>query len=148
MCSDLHILRLTASRGIVGSGITIASVPTIARGSTPAIATGITIGRSGAPAIAIVAARTPSAVVTVTRRELLKVGVGLELEVLAGFTLRNIHLKEVGDLLLRLEEGASEDAGNGLVLVSVERCSEAAVTDAASTTCRRYSGQKKVRHKG
>lgn len=131
----------------------------VSGGSTPAVATGIaaSITATSAPSTASVTATstpgiatttitgTPGAITTVTVSgiELLEIGVGLELEVLAGLALGNVGLKEIGDLLIGLEKSAGEDTGDGLITLSVKRGGKTAMTNAAGTTFRRELSQYK-----
>jgi hypothetical protein len=65
----------------------------------------------------------------------IKIGLGLELDISLRCTGRLILLQKVGDLLVRLQQRASENRSNRLITVRVERRRETAMANASGATC-------------
>lgn len=119
----------TSSSGITTTAPGVSSVTTTSRGltATPSIAsitTSITIGIASPAATGI----TTSNVLILLRRKL---------EILKLITLRHVLLKELRDLLLRLQQRTDQDGSQRLIALGVKGCCQTAVTNATGTTFRR-----------
>lgn len=64
-----------------------------------------------------------------------KVRLRLKLDAFAGDDVGFVDFEKLGNLLVRLKQGAGEHAGDGLVSVGEERGSHTTMADATGATC-------------